>query len=98
MSNIPSSARAGFVPGYGGKSCPDCGSSVELIEEEGYRVYVCNDAECKAERDEIAAVEAMEDDDLPDDCECDNTHEQNQTVCRYCWAQGIRHESARRSE
>jgi hypothetical protein len=21
------------------------------------------------------------------DCECDNTHEQNRTVCRWCWAQ-----------
>lgn len=23
-------------------------------------------------------------------CECDNTHEQNNTVCRWCWAQGKR--------
>ena len=23
--------------------------------------------------------------DIPDKCECDNTHEQNETVCRYCW-------------
>lgn len=23
-------------------------------------------------------------------CECDNTHEQNDTVCRWCWAQGRR--------
>jgi ribosomal protein L40E len=23
-------------------------------------------------------------------CECDNTHEQNQTVCRFCWNKGIR--------
>lgn len=26
------------------------------------------------------------------ECECDNTHEQNQTVCRWCYAQGIRHQ------
>jgi hypothetical protein len=24
-------------------------------------------------------------------CECDNTHEQNDTVCRWCWARGRRH-------
>jgi hypothetical protein len=24
-------------------------------------------------------------------CECDNTHEQNRTVCRHCWARGRRH-------
>jgi hypothetical protein len=23
-------------------------------------------------------------------CECDNTHEQNNTVCRWCWAHGRR--------
>ena len=22
-------------------------------------------------------------------CECDNTHEQNNTVCRVCWAQAV---------
>lgn len=26
----------------------------------------------------------------PNDCECDNTHEQNNTVCRYCWWLGYR--------
>lgn len=24
--------------------------------------------------------------DPPEECECDNTHEANNTVCRYCWA------------
>jgi hypothetical protein len=47
VSNIPNSARAGFVAGHGGRSCPDCGSSLELIEEEGFRVYRCNEAECQ---------------------------------------------------
>jgi hypothetical protein len=28
--------------------------------------------------------------DLPPGCECDNTHEQNNTVCRFCWAKGRR--------
>ena len=23
---------------------------------------------------------------IPDDCECDNTHENNNTICRFCWA------------
>lgn len=27
---------------------------------------------------------------LPEACECDNTHEQNGTVCRWCWAHGRR--------
>lgn len=27
----------------------------------------------------------------PTSCECDNTHDQNHTVCRYCWANGRRH-------
>jgi hypothetical protein len=27
---------------------------------------------------------------LLESCECDNTHEQNDTVCRYCWAYGRR--------
>lgn len=27
---------------------------------------------------------------LPPKCECDNTHEQNDTVCRWCWAHGRR--------
>lgn len=25
------------------------------------------------------------------ECECDNTHEQNKTVCRFCWNAGIRY-------
>lgn len=28
--------------------------------------------------------------DVPPACECDNTHAQNRTVCRWCWAQGRR--------
>lgn len=28
--------------------------------------------------------------ELPDSCECDNTHEATNTVCRYCWARGRR--------
>lgn len=24
-------------------------------------------------------------------CECDNTHEANDTVCQYCWSLGRRH-------
>ncbi len=30
----------------------------------------------------------------PDKCECDNTHEQNHTVCRYCWDIGVRYATA----
>jgi hypothetical protein len=26
----------------------------------------------------------------PSSCECDNTHGTNDTVCRYCWANGRR--------
>ena len=26
-----------------------------------------------------------------DYCECDNTHEQNDTVCQWCWSKGRRH-------
>lgn len=26
----------------------------------------------------------------PDSCECDNTHDANDTVCRWCWARGRR--------
>lgn len=29
---------------------------------------------------------------IPKGCECDNTHEQNQTVCRACWKVGLRFE------
>lgn len=25
------------------------------------------------------------------ECECDNTHQANDTVCRWCWAHGRRH-------
>jgi hypothetical protein len=28
--------------------------------------------------------------DHPGYCECDNTHEQNDTVCRFCWSLGRR--------
>lgn len=28
------------------------------------------------------------------DCECDNTHEQNKTVCRACWNKGLRYDTA----
>lgn len=28
--------------------------------------------------------------EVPAECECDNTHDQNDTVCRYCWAHGRR--------
>jgi hypothetical protein len=30
-------------------------------------------------------------DELPPSCECDNTHQANDTVCRWCWAHGRRH-------
>lgn len=36
-------------------------------------------------------VPAKVDDDLPLACECDNTHQANDTVCRWCWAHGRRH-------
>lgn len=26
----------------------------------------------------------------PEDCECDNTHEQNRTCCQECWEKGFR--------
>lgn len=29
--------------------------------------------------------------DVPKACECDNTHEANETVCRFCWNKGIRY-------
>ncbi len=29
-------------------------------------------------------------DNRPNDCECDNTHEQNKTCCRPCWEAGFR--------
>jgi len=29
-------------------------------------------------------------DQIIEGCECDNTHEQNDTVCRWCWAHGRR--------
>lgn len=32
----------------------------------------------------------QEEDDLPPSCECDNTHENNDTVCRFCWSHGRR--------
>ena len=28
---------------------------------------------------------------IPEQCECDNTHQAQDTVCRWCWAQGRRH-------
>lgn len=28
--------------------------------------------------------------ETPTQCECDNTHDQNHTCCRFCWAQGYR--------
>ena len=31
-----------------------------------------------------------EPEDEPPSCECDNTHDQNDTVCRWCWARGRR--------
>lgn len=31
-----------------------------------------------------------DDDPDPDACECDNTHEANDTVCRWCWSHGRR--------
>jgi hypothetical protein len=32
-----------------------------------------------------------DEDGLPPACECDNTHQANDTVCRWCWAHGRRH-------
>jgi hypothetical protein len=29
-------------------------------------------------------------DETPTSCECDNGHEQAETVCRYCWSRGWR--------
>jgi hypothetical protein len=38
-----------------------------------------------------AEMEAMEkEEDEPESCECDNTHEANNTVCRWCWSRGRR--------
>jgi len=30
-------------------------------------------------------------DDIPTSCECDNTHQAVDSVCRYCWSKGRRH-------
>jgi len=30
-------------------------------------------------------VRSLWENDIPTECECDNTHEANNTVCRYCW-------------
>lgn len=34
--------------------------------------------------------QSVEVDDAPTACECDNTHQNNDTVCRFCWAFGRR--------
>ena len=45
------------------------------------------------ENQNMTAVEVEDGDGNPfllDGCECDNTHEQNNTVCLWCWAHGRR--------
>lgn len=39
-----------------------------------------------------------EHDDAPASCECDNTHQANDTVCRWCYAHGRRHWSDKAEE
>ena len=43
---------------------------------------------------ETVSVESIGDEGVPGEdppsCECDNTHDQNDTVCRWCWAKGRR--------
>lgn len=38
---------------------------------------------------EITTLDPVDED--PPACECDNTHQANDTVCRWCWARGRRH-------
>lgn len=38
-----------------------------------------------------AFLEELERPDEPPSCECDNGHQQNDTVCRWCWNRGRRH-------
>lgn len=39
----------------------------------------------------LDAINADQETDTPTECECDNTHQQNDTVCRFCWSEGRRH-------
>lgn len=66
------------------RNCDVCDDS---LGEDALRWSGSDEAYCSNE----CHVAATAGDDLPDGCECDNTHEQNQTVCRYCWAQGLRY-------
>lgn len=36
-------------------------------------------------------IDMSEPDDEPSSCECDSTHQANDTVCRWCWERGRRH-------
>lgn len=38
----------------------------------------------------MSTLHRYTEEDIPASCECDNTHEQNDTVCRWCWSQGRR--------
>lgn len=33
--------------------------------------------------------------ELPRSCECDNAHAQNETVCRFCYAHGVKYKPAK---
>jgi hypothetical protein len=60
--------------------CPRCDGSGEEpgapVDDEGGR-WLCQ--WCGGEGKLVA------------NCECDNTHQQNNTVCQWCWARGRRH-------
>ena len=62
-----------------------------FIEMRGLHDDFTAYAQACADEENRAAAECVILDELPTECECDNTHEQNNTVCRYCWAKGLRH-------
>lgn len=58
------------------------GDDLELLKAGATADALCGEFNIPVEIDE---------DEEPQACECDNTHETNDTVCRWCWEHGRRH-------
>ena len=71
--------RLGFKPENA--KCPHCGGDRfepgAPVEDDGFQYALCR--ECNGSGTRVI------------DCECDNTHHANDTVCSWCWARGRRH-------
>lgn len=69
--------------------CHECGGAFSRTED-GITQHLDDNGDPDYDTDLDHVPFSLEEEEALAGCECDNTHAQNDTVCRWCWERGRR--------